>query len=421
MDMILIDMEQDLNESAKLIAALIKILDFGKADAKRSNENAANGFGEFSDVFIESGRCITARRRNRDVVRVSEGEVAADAVEAFCQTITGTGSIGQAIIERQQKEGKAEFEGVIEQQDYRLRYSICFAERIADSRAKDNESARLSISFRRYPFAPVPLASIGYPKKVIDQVSNVMMSRNGLAVVSGPTSSGKTITCAALIREIVVHSARRIVTIEQPTEIPQPSLGSPEHAQTGEPALSHVLPREVGARGGPPTFMAGLDAAKRQNPDMIFVGEVRTDPEVQAVTEAGGSGVFVLTTLHANGPVGAIQRLIEATKNPELISRTLGLVIHQVIVPKKELQEFDDGTSYSSSQICADVFVIPDEARKLIAERKYDDLQALFRKTAEESNRACTMNETLRALVKSSDIDRQTALSYSSDREHLGI
>ncbi len=103
-------------------------------------------------------------------------------------------------------------------------------------------------------------------------------------LVTGPTSSGKTTTTGAIIDHINSVRQCHILTIEDPIEI----LHSDNSAIVNQ--------REIGLDTH--NFASALRAAMRQDPDVIFVGEIRDDETVKAALQAAETGHFVISTLH---------------------------------------------------------------------------------------------------------------------------
>jgi twitching motility protein PilT len=128
----------------------------------------------------------------------------------------------------------------------------------------------------------------------VEQLAN---SHRGLLLVTGPTSSGKTTTCGAIIKHINQSRRCHILTIEDPIEI----LHKDE--------MSVVTQREVGQDTN--GFLPALRAAMRQDPDVIFVGEIRDTETVGAALQAAETGHFVLATLHTTNVSETVTRIID--------------------------------------------------------------------------------------------------------------
>jgi twitching motility protein PilT len=151
----------------------------------------------------------------------------------------------------------------------------------------------LGIAVRRIlPKAP-DLRELDLPPAV-EQLAN---EHRGLMLVTGPTSSGKTTTCGAVINHINRTRRCHIVTIEDPIEI----LHNDQQAV--------VTQREVGQ--DTKTFNTALRAAMRQDPDVIFVGEIRDVETVQAALQAAETGHFVIATMHTTDAVETVSRIVD--------------------------------------------------------------------------------------------------------------
>ncbi len=151
----------------------------------------------------------------------------------------------------------------------------------------------LGIAARRIlPGAP-NFADLQLPP-VVEQLSR---EHRGLVLVTGPTSSGKTTTCGAILKYINQTRRCHIVTIEDPIEI------------LHQDEMSVVTQREVGQ--DTMGFHAALRAAMRQDPDVIFVGEIRDIETISAALQAAETGHLVLATLHTTDVVETVNRIVD--------------------------------------------------------------------------------------------------------------
>ncbi|MEA2433569.1 MAG: twitching motility protein PilT [Actinomycetota bacterium] len=151
----------------------------------------------------------------------------------------------------------------------------------------------LGVAARRIlPGAP-DFKDLGLPPAI----ETLAKEHRGLLLVTGPTSSGKTTTCGAILKYINQTRRAHIVTIEDPIEI----LHKDE--------MSIVTQREVGQ--DTTGFHPALRAAMRQDPDVIFVGEIRDTETVSAALQAAETGHFVLATLHTTDVVETVNRVVD--------------------------------------------------------------------------------------------------------------
>jgi twitching motility protein PilT len=156
-----------------------------------------------------------------------------------------------------------------------------------------HQRGNVGIVMRRVVPAPPVIESLHLP----ESVQRLASEPRGLVLVTGPTGSGKTTTCAAMINHINASRSCTIFTLEDPIEI----LHSDKK--------SLVSQREVGS--DTESFRTGLKHAMRQDPDVIFVGEMRDPETVWAALAAAETGHFVLSTLHTTDAVETVNRIIE--------------------------------------------------------------------------------------------------------------
>jgi twitching motility protein PilT len=127
-------------------------------------------------------------------------------------------------------------------------------------------------------------------------LGEIVQARTGLVLVTGPTGNGKTTTMSSMIQYLNETCNYNILTIEDPIEFLFTSN------------KSCLIQREV----GPDTesFGAALKASLRMDPDVIMVGEMRDRETIDACIKAAETGHLVLSTLHTQGAVSTINRLV---------------------------------------------------------------------------------------------------------------
>ena len=152
--------------------------------------------------------------------------------------------------------------------------------------------------------------------------------QRGMVLITGPTSSGKTTTTAAMINHINESRSCHILTIEDPIEILHPDR------------TAIVNQREVGQDTN--DFAIALRAAMRQDPDVIFVGEIRDMDTVKAALQAAETGHLVISTLHTTDVPETINRIIDffpphQEKQVRVsLAGSLRGVVSQRLVPRKD-------------------------------------------------------------------------------------
>ena len=143
------------------------------------------------------------------------------------------------------------------------------------------------------------------------KVDRLLANTSGVIMIVGPTGSGKTSTMFTLIREMLNESTN-LVTLEDPVEYNIPG------------ATQVQINEKVGL-----TFASGLRAILRQDPDIICVGEIRDGETAQIAMRAAITGHLVITTIHTEDAVTAIDRLKDMGVEPYLISAGLRGIISQ--------------------------------------------------------------------------------------------
>lgn len=164
--------------------------------------------------------------------------------------------------------------------------------------------------------------------KLPEILKNMIEYENGLVLVTGPTGSGKSTTLAAMIEEINQREALSIVTIEDPVEY------------IFENKKSLIRQREIGR--DTLSFANALKSVLRQDPDIIMVGELRDIESIEAALTAAETGHLVFGTLHTNGAVETINRLIDVFSKEkqeqiktQLSSTLRGVVSQQLLLDKE--------------------------------------------------------------------------------------
>ncbi|MBI5140358.1 MAG: Flp pilus assembly complex ATPase component TadA [Candidatus Vogelbacteria bacterium] len=162
----------------------------------------------------------------------------------------------------------------------------------------------------------IPLESMGMEPRLLEIVSEVIQKPNGMVLITGPTGSGKSTTLYAFLKK-VNNPGTKIITIEDPIEY----------------HLAGITQTQVNEDSGY-TFMEGLRAALRQDPDIIMVGEIRDTETAKIAINSSLTGHLVFSTLHTNSAAGAIPRMIDLGVNPKVIASALNTMIAQRLVRK---------------------------------------------------------------------------------------
>lgn len=150
----------------------------------------------------------------------------------------------------------------------------------------------ISLVVRVLPEIIPDLLSLGLPKEIV----SFSEFKNGLILITGSTGSGKSTTLSALVDRINSERALNIITVEDPIEYVYKNK------------LGIIKQKEVGT--DVESFNSALKNILRQDPDIIVVGELRDKESMEMAIKASETGHLVISTLHTNGAVETIERIV---------------------------------------------------------------------------------------------------------------
>ena len=159
--------------------------------------------------------------------------------------------------------------------------------------------------------APTRLHELGVLPWMYDKLRTVAARDSGMVLACGPTGSGKTTTLYACLREIDINT-RNAITIEDPVEY----------------HLDGCTQIPIDHKQGN-TFANILRSVLRQDPDVIFVGEIRDIETAQVAMQAAMTGHLVYSTVHSKDTIGAIFRLLDLGVESYLVANALNLIVAQ--------------------------------------------------------------------------------------------
>lgn len=160
------------------------------------------------------------------------------------------------------------------------------------------------------------LLDLGMNDKDMAKVKNGFMKPYGMVLSTGPTGCGKTTTIYAILKLINTRE-KNIATIEDSVEY----------------EIEGINQIQVNAKTNL-TFAEGLKSIMRQDPDIMFVGEIRDDETAGIAINSAMTGHLVLSTLHTNDAATALPRFIEMEVEPFLVSSTVNVIIAQRLIRK---------------------------------------------------------------------------------------
>jgi len=241
------------------------------------------------------------------------------------------------------------------------------------------------------------IEKIGFSNDVWE---DIVERKQGLVLVTGITGAGKSTTIASLIDRISQKSACRIITVEDPIEY----IYQQKH--------SIISQREVGK--DVKSFIDGLRSMLREDPDIIFVGEMR-DPETIAMTlMAAETGHLVFSTLNTRDATGSITRILDyfpSGRQSEVrnqLSLGLAYIISQKLIPKK-----DQTGRIVAMEILNNNYACANLIRTGRVEQIYSQLQTRTKNKPDE--KMMTMESHLARLVKADKVDLLEAKKWAND------
>jgi twitching motility protein PilT len=256
-----------------------------------------------------------------------------------------------------------------------------------------------SVVLRVIPSKVPTVEELGIPT-VINEIAN---ERNGIVLVTGPTGSGKSTTLAAIINKLNREQAIHIITIEDPIEYLHPHN------------VATINQREVGA--DTQTFALALRAALRQAPKVILVGEMRDVETISIALEASETGHLVLSTLHTIDASKTIDRIIGVfPKNEERQVRTRFAQSFKWIVSQRLIPKQGGGRM----AVC-EILRSNSRTREYVAEGEKEGKSLIDAMEDGVLEGMQSFDYELERLINSGQLDRETALSYATNRTNLQL
>ena len=158
------------------------------------------------------------------------------------------------------------------------------------------------------------LDQLGFSDRNLKALNGLIRKPHGIVLATGPTGSGKTTTLYSAIQEIHTPDVN-IITVEDPIEY----------------ELEGIRQSNVNEKAGL-TFARQLRAILRQDPDVIYIGEIRDQETAEIAFRAALTGHLVFSTLHCNDAAGAVTRLLNMGMDPFLVASTVIGVLAQRLV-----------------------------------------------------------------------------------------
>ncbi|MCI0569142.1 MAG: type IV pilus twitching motility protein PilT [Myxococcaceae bacterium] len=328
-----------------------------------------------SDLHLAVGTPPMGRVRG-ELVSLREGEVTAPEMEALLSEIASP---------EQWRQFSEEWD-----LDFAYGYGTKARFRVNYLRKLTGMAAVLRV----IPTRVLTLDELGCPPAV-RQLSE---RKSGLVLVTGPTGSGKSTTLAAMVHHINRTRAAHVLTIEDPVEF------------VHEPIRASITHREVGSHAA--SFASAIRSAGREDPDVILIGELRTNETMKLALQLASFGVLVFATVHTNSAPATIDRIINAFPADEqpqvrgLLAESLAGIIAQQLLK----------TADGKGRVAAlEVLMGGPGIAAMIRENK--TFQIASRMQAGQAQGMQTMDMALERLVRQGVVAPDVALEKASDRE----
>jgi twitching motility protein PilT len=255
----------------------------------------------------------------------------------------------------------------------------------------------VSLAARRVNTDIPPFAELHLPT-VLEKICE---ARQGLILVVGPTGCGKTTTIASMIDHINRTRSCHIITVEDPIE----------YLFKDDKAI--VSQREIGL--DVKDFEDALTYLMRQDPDVVFIGEMRDAKTVSAGMRAVETGHLVFGTMHSSNASQCVHRLLDLFPQNErdLVRQTLSIAI-KAIVSQVLLPCLDENIDRIPA---VEVLIANAAVRKIISSGRESELPNIIRSSIEEGMQDLTYN--LCELVNNGSVHPKDAYKHAPNIEEL--
>jgi len=260
---------------------------------------------------------------------------------------------------------------------------------------KDNDG--LAAAIRALSMDIPQVEQIGFPNTIWEDIIN---RQHGLVLLTGITGAGKSTTIASLIGRISERRACRIITVEDPIEYILPQ----RHAVVSQ--------REAGR--DVTNFHDGLRQMMREDPDIIFVGEMRDAETISMTLMAAETGHLVFSTLHTRDTAGTVTRILDyfpEGQQAEIrnqLSLGLAYVLSQKLLPRKDGQG-----RIVAMEILNNNYAVANLIRTGKIEQLYTQLQTKTQDLPDQ--KMITLESHLARLVRAGKLDMLEARKWANN------
>ena len=256
--------------------------------------------------------------------------------------------------------------------------------------------AKYAVVIRTIPYAIKKMQDLYLPE-AINQFTEF---DNGLVLVTGPTGSGKSTTMASLLEHINTHYQKHIITIEDPVEF------------IFNNKKSIISQRQLLV--DTPSYSDGIKYALRQDPDVIFIGEIRDKDTVSNALKAAETGHLVFATIHTNNAIQTVNRIINmfTPADRPFVRNQLAEILRGTISQK--LVPLASGVGRHPA---CEILVVTSTIKDFIEKNELEQIYDLVKKGS--FNNMITLNMSLYGMVQRGEITEEAALIASSNKNEL--
>lgn len=333
-----------------------------------------------SDIHLKIGK-QPSLRISGNIVRVDEPVITKEDFENMLKTML-YGDLAEKIQKRSDIDFTYEIPNVSR---YRVNYCM--------------ELGYPKLTLRTIPYQIPTLEDLSLP----NSLETFTKYNNGIVLITGATSSGKSTTIASLIEIINKERQKHIITIEDPIEF----------LYTDKKSL--ITQRGVGVDVA--SFSDGIKYALRQDPDIILVGEIRDRDTMESALNAAETGHLVFSTIHTNSASQTINRMLglfdDSTRGfiRDRFAKVLRGTIAQKLIPA--LENKGKGGLVPALEIMASTPAIVDYIQK----NQLEEIDMLIKKGGYQN--MTSMNASIFKLLKNGIISREEALNATDDEVEL--
>lgn len=251
------------------------------------------------------------------------------------------------------------------------------------------QRGKMSLAMRLVKSEPPSIDDLNLP----DVIKDFLNGSSGLVLVTGPTGSGKSTTLGAMVDYLNETKECHIITLEDPIEF----------IHQNKKAL--INQREIGEDSE--SYTVALNASLRQDPDVILLGEMRTQDSIMTALTAAETGHLVLSTLHTNDAASTIDRIIDIFPGDRQSQIRVQLAESLVGVVSQRLVKRQDG---SGREMALEILVNSFAIKNLIRTSKVFQIKNVMNTNRQSG--MITLERSLEDLKASGVIDDEEYNKY---------